>query len=186
MHIADKDMSMKTVNTWPHQLHTYYVGKSTCKYVPTYLMYILDMTASYIYCRFTDLQDQRMWIGNGQPRTGACRGNPTHTGRAVDINYYTILDDKALDEGQTPNATQYRPTGISAAQIWDGTTFIPERFHWDANYTAFRIMKELGIAQYRTCNYIREEFRKRGYDITGMNGDFEFKYNHHTHAHIMV
>lgn len=165
------------------QKFTLYAGNPECRYVPTYLRYQLDLAASYVALRFPELQDIRLWIGSGQSIANSCPGHDAHLGHAVDINYYT----KNINSPETPNATQYRPynaIGMQCAQIWDGDIFLPDKFHFDANYMLFRILSELGITQYRTSELIRQEYMKRGYDVTGMVGDFMFTYNHHIHAHL--
>ena len=170
------DMTLKPVL---EQEHTHFAGKEHCRYIPTYLMYLLDMAAAYVYVRFPGLQDRRLWIGNGQSLQNECPGHDAHTGFAVDINYYT----QNIELPEIPNATHY-PAGGNLAQIWDGDVFLSEKFHFDANYMLFRILRELGITKYRTSELLRKEFAQRRYDITGMVADFNFNYNHHLHAHV--
>ncbi len=161
-----------------------YVGKSTCRYITPTLLGFLAMSSSYIN-NYNDLDDPRLFVGNGQDfSTQLCSGNPAHTGYSVDVNYYT----QNLPTGQTPNATHYISTGMTRAQIWEGQTFIPERFNFGANWALFNILNQIGSKfgtfVYRTSDIIRQEFQARGFDTTGMQGDFEFKHNHHIHAHL--
>ena len=160
-----------------------YVGNPDCRYVTPTLLGFLAVAASYVN-NYNTLDETRLFVGNGQNLNCECSGNPAHIGYSVDVNYYT----KNTTPPEIPNATHYREPGWENAQIWDGDVFLEDKFNFKANWDLFNILhnfgNKFGQFTYRTSDRIMLEFRQRGYDVTGMSGDFEFKYNHHLHAHI--
>lgn len=160
-----------------------YVGNPECRMIGQTLQGILALASSYV-AMYDGVEEKRLFVGSGQSAGCSCPGNPAHNGFSIDLNYYT----QNLSDGQTPNATHYIQPGMQYARIWDGETFIPERFHFRANWDLFNILYQQGSKwgrfQYRTSELLIEEFKKRGYKTTGMVGDFQFNYEHHIHAHI--
>lgn len=174
------NLAMKLI---PNRYHTKFVGNPDCRYITTYLMYLIDVAAAYTSCAFTDLADHKLYIGPGQPFTGVCPGHTAHTGFAVDVNYFTTNEKP----NEAPNCTQWTEEGRNLTQIWNGSEMLENKFHWAANFFFFRTLQEFGITQYRTSEIIRQKYIEKGFDqygMEGMRGDFEFNYKHHTHAHI--
>lgn len=102
----------------------------------------------------------------------------------VDVNYYTILSKEDIKAGMVPNATEYRPSGVKCVELWDDETLIEKRFHFDANYMLYRVLRSLGITDYRTSSLIIDAYKRKGYDTTGMTGDPGHTYGHSIHAHV--
>lgn len=166
-----------------------YIGK--CPYLEQGRLEALYLVAQSIYHDFEDAQDRLLWIADGSPFVGACKGHPgnSHAHKiTVDVDYYTLLHK---------NHTQRWGPGGEPVQIWEepGVSLLTQTYDIERNFIFLaRILQVMPGSTYRTNAVLKEELRlwgnsRYGWDLTTgviqhCVGDQGVTYNHHTHAHL--